>query len=164
MKRRRKSDVALPVIGWREWIALPQLGVKAIKVKVDTGARTSALHAFHIERFSRDGQDLVRFQVHPLQRNTEQTIACEAPLLDFREIRSSNGAITQRAVIATQVELLGQSFVIELSLTRRDQMGFRMLLGREAIRNRFLVDSGLSYLDDARRPKRTKRRKSSQDG
>ncbi|MCA9088410.1 MAG: ATP-dependent zinc protease [Planctomycetaceae bacterium] len=162
MKRRRKPDLSLPVIGWREWVGLPLLSVDAIKVKVDSGARTSSLHAFHVERFRKEGGDFVRFQVHPLQRRSDVTIECVAPLLDYREIRSSNGAVTQRAVISTQLALLDELIDIELSLTRRDQMGFRMLLGREAIRSRFLVDSGLSYCDSSRRPaKRPRKGKSS---
>lgn len=135
----------MPVIGWREWLALPDLGVPSIKAKVDTGARSSALHAFETEIFRRGGKHLVRFTVHPRQRNTVTSIQCEAEVIDQRPVRSSGGHETLRPVILTTVELLGQSWPIELTLASRDAMGFRMLLGRQAVRERFLVDPGRSY-------------------
>ena len=121
-----------PIIGWREWLALPDLGVKAIKAKIDTGARSSAIHAFDIERFSRGEQDFVRFQMHPMQRETKHTIAAEAQLLDQRQIRNSGGHAELRLAILTHVELKDHRWPIELTLTNRDVMGFRMLLGRAA--------------------------------
>jgi hypothetical protein len=136
----------LRAIGWREWIALPQLGVQQLKAKVDTGARTSALHAFDIEYFEDEGRRMVRFQVHPLQRDTSRTVAAIAPVLETRQIRNSGGQAQPRPVIQTPVCLGNQEWVIELTLTNRDDMGFRMLLGREAVRKRFLVDPGSSYL------------------
>ncbi|MEZ5941044.1 MAG: RimK/LysX family protein [Planctomycetaceae bacterium] len=150
-KQKRLPRSQRPIIGWREWIGLPQLAIPAIKVKVDTGARTSSLHAFEVERFRRENQDFVRFVVHPLQKNSVKSVNCEAPLLDYREVRSSNGAVTRRAVISTEISLLDQTWSIELSLTNRDAMGFRMLLGRQAIRGRFLVDAGVSYCDSSHR-------------
>ncbi|WP_008309832.1 ATP-dependent zinc protease [Leptolyngbya sp. PCC 6406] len=134
------------VMGWREWLALPALGISEVKVKVDTGARSSALHAFDIHRFDRSGVAMVRFKVHPLQRNTSHTITAETPVLDERWVRSSSGQSQSRPVIQTLVKVGEQSWPIELTLTNRDAMGFRMLLGREAVRHRFLVDPGRSYL------------------
>lgn len=141
-----KSSAPLPSIGWREWLALPELGIERIKVKVDTGARTSALHASGIEHFDKDGVPWVRFKVHPLQRDVRTTVCAEAPLLDEREVRSSSGKATRRPVIATRMVLGGVVWTAELTLVRRDVMGFRMLLGRQAVRRRFLVDPGRSYL------------------
>jgi hypothetical protein len=133
-------------IGWREWLALPELGITQIKAKVDTGARTSALHAFHIEYFEEGGGAMVRFQVHPLQRNTTLTISATAPILDKRQVRNSGGQVQDRPVISTLVAIGEHQWPIELTLTNRDVMGFRMLLGREAVRRRFLVDPAGSYL------------------
>lgn len=149
-KRRRRPILveSLPVIGWREWIALPGLAVDRIKAKIDTGARSSALHAFNIKTFEREGREYVRFDVHPEQRKSKVTIPTEAELLEYRMVKSSGGHQTRRPVILTQVELMGQRWPIELTLAGRDTMGFRMLLGREAVRNRFLVDPGDSYLGD----------------
>lgn len=141
----------LPVIGWREWVALPLLGITGIKAKIDTGARSSAIHAFDVELFQLQGQKMVRFKVHPLQRDSLCVVAAEAPLLDERVVRNSGGEAQLRAVIETPVNVGGQIWPIELTLTNRDDMGFRMLLGRQAIRRRFLVDSGRSYLQSSRR-------------
>lgn len=138
--------VVKPVLGWREWVALPDLGVKSIKAKLDTGARSSALHAYDLERFRARGHDMVRFTIHPIQRSITRTIVAEAPLLDERMVRSSNGQQDLRVMIETDVEILGERWPIELSLTRRDVMGFRMLLGRQAIRRRYLIDPGRSYI------------------
>lgn len=134
------------LIGWREWVALPQLGIAAVKPKIDTGARSSALHALHIEQFERDGAPWLRFDVHPLQRNAKATVRAEAPLLEYRMVKSSTGHASRRPVIITELELAGLRWPIELTLAARDQMGFRMLLGREALRGRFTVDPGGSYL------------------
>ena len=153
MKRSEAKE--LPVIGWREWVGLPDLGVASIKVKVDTGARSSSLHAFDIHRFEREGAPWVRFQVHPMQRSDEHTVEVEAPVLDVRSVRSSSGKASLRPVIVTRVALLGATWPIELTLASRDEMGFRMLLGREAVRRRFLVDAGGSYYGG--KPKRAKR-------
>lgn len=141
--RNKARDQA--IIGWREWVGLPELGIQRIKVKVDTGARSSALHAFDIRTFDRSGRQYVRFKVHPLQRSSHITVAAEMPVLEFRPIRSSTGHVTRRPVILALVELMGERWPIELTLASRDEMGFRMLLGRQAVRGRFLVDSGGSY-------------------
>ena len=135
----------LPVIGWREWISFPQLGVGPIKAKLDTGARSSSLHAFDLVTFERDGKTYIRFQVHPIQRSGEDAVEVEAEVLEYRRVRSSSGQSARRPVIVTAVEVLGKSWPIELTLANRDQMGFRVLLGREAFRRRLLVDAGRSY-------------------
>ncbi len=139
------------VIGWREWIAMPDLGIDALKAKVDTGARSSALHASDLERAWRDGVPWVRFSLHPLQRHTHPTVWAEAPVIDERPVRSSSGRSEVRPVILTTVTLGGEAWQVELTLTRRDSMGFRMLLGRQAVRGRFLVDPGRSYLAGRRK-------------
>ncbi len=134
------------IIGWREWVALPTLGVPAIKAKVDTGARSSALHAFDLERFDRNGATMVRFQAHPIQRDDQYIISVEAVLLEERWVRNSGGQEELRPVIETTVQVGTQIWPIELTLTNRDVMGFRLLLGRQAVRRRYLVDPGHSYL------------------
>lgn len=139
------NATALAVIGWREWVALPDLGVGTIKAKIDTGARSSALHAFEIEQFERQGQAMVRFQAHPVQRNDTVIVTAEAPLLDQRVVRNSGGQEQLRPVIITAVQVGHQIWPIELTLTNRDDMGFRLLLGRQAVRRRYLVDPAGSY-------------------
>lgn len=140
------SQHPLPVIGWREQLGLPELGITQIKAKIDTGARSSALHAFAIATFEQNGKTMVRFQVHPYQRDTHRSAIAQAELLDLREIRNSGGQTQLRPVIVTTVEMGNYTFPIELTLTNRDVMGFRMLLGRQAVRQRFLVDAGKSFL------------------
>jgi hypothetical protein len=142
----RAAAESPPTIGWREWLSLPELKVKRIKAKIDTGARSSSVHAFEIEPFTRDESDWVRFSIHPLQRNDKNIVIAEAPVLDQRSVRSSSGHVTLRYVISTTVLWNQQSWPIELTLADRDSMGFRMLLGREAFRRRFLVDSARSYV------------------
>lgn len=151
-KDARDNSSSARIIGWRENIALPQLNIFQIKAKIDTGARSSALHAFNIRQLQRDGKAIVRFQVHPLQRDSQTTITAEAQLLEYRKIRNSGGIAQLRPVIKTQVELGEQTWAIELSLTDRDVMGFRMLLGRQAVRGHFLVDPGRSFLQSRRKP------------
>ena len=144
MKLSKQEQIS--VIGWREWIALPELGVTAIKAKIDTGARSSAIHAFHVKTFWKDEKRWVRFQMHPFQRNSSNTITAEAEILDEREVRNSGGHVEKRIAILTTVELQDRRWPIELTLTNRDVMGFRMLLGRAAVRGHFLVNPGKSYL------------------
>lgn len=133
-------------IGWREWVGLPELGTEWIKCKVDTGARSSSLHAFDIELFERGGVRWVRFEVHPWQGSATDAMPAEALLADLRSVKSSSGQSEERPVIRSRVAIAGQEHEIDLTLTLRDEMGFRMLLGREALRRRFLVDPGSSYL------------------
>jgi hypothetical protein len=148
----------LRTIGWREWVALPELDISRIKAKVDTGARSSSLHAYDIEVFSRGRRDYVRFVVHPVQRETRTTLHCVAELHEHRHVKSSSGHREYRPIIRTLVELDGKRWPIDLTLTTRDSMGFRMLLGREAIRGRFLVNPGRSYLCRDLVPRRKKGR------
>jgi hypothetical protein len=150
----RGIEDVLPVIGWREWVSLPDFGIDQLKAKVDTGARSSSLHAFDMQIFERDKKQWVRFQVHPVQRNDRRSVDVEAPVLEFRSVRSSSGKAAIRPVIVTNVSLLGLTWPIEVTLASRDKMGFRMLLGREAFRGRFLVDAGRSYLGG--KPARTR--------
>ena len=126
-------------------MALPELDVPAIKAKIDTGARTSAIHTCQIERFSRDSIDYVRFFLHPLQKNTKLCIERVSPILDRRLVCDSGGHREKRYVIETQVSVGGVSWPIEITLTNRDNMRFRMLLGRRAMHNMAVVNPSLSY-------------------
>jgi len=133
-------------LGWREWVALPELGLTHIKAKVDTGARTSALHAFSHRTFHERGVLMVRFRIHPVQRRTDIEQECVAEVIDKRTVSDSGGHREKRLVIATPVELGGRRWEIEMTLTNRDNMQFRMLLGRTAISGNYVVDPGRSYL------------------
>ena len=134
------------VIGWREWLALPELGIQAVKAKVDTGARTSALHTFGLEPFEKDETLKVKFTVHPLQRRKDIEVSCVADVVDRRRVTSSAGQSEMRYVIRTLVALGEIRWPIELTLTDRRSMRFRMLLGRAAISGLLLVDPAKSYL------------------
>lgn len=143
-KSSKKKDT-LPTIGWREWVGLPDLGTEFIKAKIDTGARSSALHAFKPKFFLRNEEEWVNFKIHPHQRCARGELSVEARIFEYRIVRSSSGAASKRPVIMTTLRLLGQEWLIELTLANRDEMGFRLLLGREAFRGRFLVDAGKSF-------------------
>jgi hypothetical protein len=133
-------------IGWREWLSLPDLGVEYIKAKIDTGARTSALHAFSVRAFTKHGRKMVRFKIHPYQRRKDIVVECVAPVLDKRMVTDSGGHREQRYVIESLVKLGEQVWPIELTLTNRETMKFRMLLGRTAMKGKFIVNPGRSYL------------------
>lgn len=141
-----KQAKSKPVIGWREWVALPDLAIEHVKVKVDTGARSSAIHASNLELFKKRGETWARFDVHPIQRDTTTTVSAQARVLDQRAVRDSGGKSERRVVIETTLRFMDESWPIELTLTSRDNMGFRMLLGREAVRGRFTVDPGRSFV------------------
>ncbi len=159
VKRKATAKAALKkpkkkTIGWREWVRLPELDVGRVKAKIDSGARTSALHAFKITPFTKDGASYVRFVVHPLQRQRYPEITCVAVVIDHRRVTDSGGRAEMRYVIRTSLKLGTSRWPIELTLTDRDQMGFRMLVGRQALRRRYLVDTGRSFL--ARKKKKPK--------
>ncbi len=141
------SELDSPLlIGWREWVALPQLGLPAIKAKVDTGARTSAIHAFDIERFKNAaGTDCVAFSVQPVQRDTTIIRRCEAPLIDIRSVTDSGGHKADRYFIQTDIKIGDHLRSIEMTLTQRNDMLFRMLLGRTAMVPGIQVDPSLSF-------------------
>lgn len=141
-------SLAPEVIGWREWVGLPDLGVRRLKAKIDTGAKSSAIHAYNVRVFARGGTEIVRFELHPRQKNDKVVISAEAEVLEFRKVRNSGGAVDTRPVIVTHAALFGRRFPIELTLANRDEMGYRMLIGREALRSRFLIDAGRSYLGE----------------
>ena len=134
------------IIGWREWAGLPDLGISHIKAKIDTGARTSALHAFEVSPFTENGKQMVRFSIHPFQRNVDVVKRCVAEVADQRRVTDSGGHREERYFILTTVALGEQQWEIEVTLTNRDNMKFRMLLGRTAMEQRFIVDPGASYL------------------
>ncbi len=140
--------------GWREWVALPQLGIKRIKAKVDTGARTSALHAFAVRPFMDNQIQRVEFRLHPNQRDNQTEIVCVADVLDQRAVTDSGGHTEERWVISTLLSIGPHSWPIEVTLTARDNMKFRMLLGRTALRDHALVNSSRSYIVGKKRIKK----------
>lgn len=141
MKKKKKE---LDSIGWREWVSFPELKIKSIKAKIDTGARTSALHVSNIKILKRTNK--VSFTIHPVQRQRNPVINTTAELIGERSVKSSNGDTTIRPVIKTKLKIGKRIFSIELTLVNRDLMGFRLLLGRSAMKKRYLVNSGQSFL------------------
>ena len=134
-----------PVLGWREWVSLPCLGIAAIKAKLDTGAKTSALHAWDMSLRTVDGRQWIRFRVHPMQGDGAASVVCEAPLSDRRWVTNSSGVSERRYIISTDLQIGSSLWPIELSLTNRDAMEFPMIIGREAMRNRLIVDPRASF-------------------
>ena len=151
------TDPEKVVVGWREWVGLPQAEVSWVKAKIDTGARSSSIHAFDLEVVEQDGEEWVRFSIHPWQRSDEDHVGLSLPVLDMREVRSSNGHVEKRYAVALDVTLAGRTITTVMTLSNRDEMGFRMLIGREALERGFLVDSSLSYAGG--KPRRAVRRK-----
>ncbi len=145
------------LLGWREWVNLPDMHIPWIKAKIDTGARTSSLHAFDIEEFERDEVAYVRFLVRPWQASLEDVATVESPIHDRRPVRSSSGHVEDRFVIVARLAIAGREVSGEVTLTNRDEMGFRMLIGREILRQGFLVDPAQSFLG-GRPPKDTRHR------
>ncbi|MCD2497008.1 MULTISPECIES: RimK/LysX family protein [Microbacterium] len=140
------SGNSITVTGWREWVSLAGIELPWIKAKIDTGARTSSLHAFDIVEFDHEGREWVRFAVHPWQFSDADAQVVELPIHDRRDVRSSSGHVERRIVVIADLRLVGVEMPVELTLTNRAQMGFRMLIGREALRNGFLVDSARSFV------------------
>ena len=134
------------VIGSEEWCAFPTLGIPAIKARVDSGVKTSSIHASDIRTFKRDSKIWVSFEIHPLQMNRKTSVRCEAPLIDRRYVKSSSGTSEKRYVIRVPMNICENIIDVEVTLTNRDSMGYRMLLGREAMQNRMLVDPSESFI------------------
>jgi hypothetical protein len=146
MKKTGIIDTPADIIGWREWVGLPDLAIPHIKAKVDTGAKTSALHAYYVTPYEQDGKTWVRFGLHPLQKDSLTCIECNAPVKDLRRVTDSGGHSEDRYVIETTLVVKGEEYTIEVTLTDRENMRFRMLLGRSALKRRFLVDSAQSFV------------------
>jgi hypothetical protein len=144
---REVEKVPRKNIGWREYVTLPKLKVKGIKVKVDTGAATSALHAEDIFIFNKAGKKRVSFTIYPIQGNKTKKSKAVAELIEMRNVRSSTGHLTERPVIRTLIKIgEEEAYEIDITLVNRDIMGFRMLLGRKALKKKFLVHPGKSFI------------------
>ena len=136
----------LLTFGWREWVALPELGITRIKAKIDTGARTSALHAFEVRPYDDGNRARVEFSMHPNQKDSDTVVKCHADVLDRRIVTDSGGHKEERIVIETLLKIGDHEWPIEATLTSRDDMLFRMLIGRTALKKRARVDPARSYV------------------
>ncbi|MFL0712336.1 MAG: ATP-dependent zinc protease [Microcella pacifica] len=145
------------VAGWREWVSLPGAGVPWIKAKLDTGARSSSVHAYDVTLIGEDASERVRFRLQPWQESREDAVVVECPIHDRRRVRSSSGHVEERIVVIMRIALLGREIETEMTLSNRDEMGFRMLIGRQALRQGFLVDPAKSFLG-GRAPREIRRR------
>ncbi|MGW9268664.1 MULTISPECIES: ATP-dependent zinc protease family protein [Microbacterium] len=152
-----RSTHSNTLTGWREWVSLPDLGVDWIKAKIDTGARTSSLHAFDVHEFEREGEAWVRFRVNPWQDSQDDAVVVECPVHDRRAVRSSSGHAQERLVVQLIIRLVDREVLAEVTLSNRDEMGFRMLIGREALRHGYVVDPARSFLG-GRAPREARRR------
>jgi ribosomal protein S6--L-glutamate ligase len=133
------------IVGWQEWVALPDLGLPALKAKIDTGAKTSALHTHSLEPYGSSRHPMVRFSVRPNPEARDLEVEASARVIDRREVISSNGVRELRFVIRSRLSIGGRSWPIEITLTNRDRMTYRMLIGRQAIRSDMLVDAAASF-------------------
>ena len=146
MTKSKFDPTSRPLIGWREWASLPDWGVDRINAKIDTGAKTSAIHAFRVKVLETEDGEVAEFYLHPRRRRKKPEIFCRTKVVDRRIVRSSNGQAEERIVVTTKVRMGECLWPIELTLTNRDAMGFRLLIGRDALTNRFMIDPGASYL------------------
>ncbi|HMQ11372.1 MAG TPA: RimK/LysX family protein [Oligoflexia bacterium] len=140
----KKSN--LSIIGWREWIALPDLKVRKIKAKIDSGARTSSLHAHKLKVLKKNNEEYAQFYIYPQQDSSKEKVLCEEKILEYRKIKSSNGITEKRPIIQTYIKINEKLWLVDLSLSNRDEMGFRILLGRTSISKKFLIDVSKSFL------------------
>ena len=152
--KKQVSAKTQPIIGWREWVSFPDLKIEKIKAKIDTGARTSALHAFGLHQYHRHDRLWLHFWVHPLQGREDVVRECHAPVVDRRWVSDSGGHRERRFVVETRINLGGQVWPIELTLSNRDSMRFRLLLGRTTLASRFLIDPHRSYCQGRGKPKK----------
>jgi ribosomal protein S6--L-glutamate ligase len=150
------SETINMIVGWKEWVSLPELELFAVKAKVDTGANTSSLHAYNIEYFTKNGLKYVRFEVHPIQKNSRIKRVCVAPLVEKKHVRSSSGTQQKRPVIKTSLKIGNNIWTINLNLTNRDSMGMRMLIGREALAGKILVNATHKFLHGKLSQKKSK--------
>lgn len=155
MKNKATTAGELAVFGWREWVDLPELGLRHVKAKVDTGARTSALHAFDVDVFNDGGRKRVVFLIHPRQNDSDTVVRCEADVLEEREVKDSGGTTHRRWVIETPIRVGDRTWPVEITLASRDDMKFRMLIGRTAMHGVATVDPSRSYVASGRRKQKT---------